>query len=294
MQEWIWNQFGLQIPDDWEMLQFSKDPSKGNCAFADRQRFRLEMNWRCFDDWPDFERMIGDYQSKLTDEQGMSEFKNLSHGAWTGFHCLSEAGWTTRMGRFFEGTSKLIEMVFLWENDVVVSEVKEILSSFVLHLPKEGLQRWRAFGMDFLVDAEYVLSECRVQPALASMTFVDREQRPTRTDVFERYGLIEEWLKCDLSSWLVIKRPKRISDCSLNNKSHARHKLTLETGKSPALNFPKFNWKKNRYDGTAWICPEDNRLYHVSRVFPADETTRGGMNRVLLSCCDAMALNGKI
>lgn len=293
MQEWIWNQFGLCVPDDWEMLQFAKDSQKGNCAFANRTQFRLELNWRHFDDWPDFERMLNDYKSKLADEQGMSEFKGFSHGAWAGFHCLGEIGWTTRVGRFFDGVSKLVELVFLWEDAVELSETKDILNSVALHLPKNGEQRWRAFGMDLLVSESALLSECRVKPAFAGMTFVDKLQRPARTEVFERLGLVEEWLRCDLATWLSVKRPKRISECLESSAGHGHHSVVRERGLSPALNFPQFNKKKNVYRGSAWLCPVDNRLYHLSRIIPATEDT-GGPNTVRLSCCDAMALHDKI
>lgn len=293
MQEWIWNQFGLRIPSDWEMLQLSKDSSKGNCAFADRKQFRLELNWRKFDEWPDFERMLSDYKSKLTDDQEMSQFKNVTHGAWAGFSCFGDIGWTTRMGRFFDRVSKLVELVFLWEDTVNESEIKEILDSFVLHLPKNGEQRWKAFGMDFVVTESSILSQCRVQPAFAGMTFVDRLQRPTRKEVFERLGLIDEWLKCDLKTWLSVKRPDRITECTKTSSSHAHHSMVHEKGWSPALNFPQFNKKKNVYAGSAWICPVDNRLFHVLRILPAKEETRGP-GEIRLSCCDAMALGDKI
>ena len=58
MKTWIWRNFGVGVPDDWEMLQFSKDPKSGGCLFADRYTFRLEINWRRTAGEPDLRRIL--------------------------------------------------------------------------------------------------------------------------------------------------------------------------------------------------------------------------------------------
>jgi len=230
----------------------------------------------------------------LKNDNEMSDFKDVNHGAWTGFQCFGTNGWTTRVGRFFDVPSKLVELVFLWKDRAVVEDLRRTLETFTFYPARDGLQRWRAFGMNLLVDADYVLSDCKVQPAMAVMTFVDRDDRPKKRTVFERHGLVDEWLDCGVDKWLSARRPKKVSQRMIKRFGHAHHDISRETGKMPALHFPQFDKHKNVYDGTAWICPADNRLYHVSSISPANDDSNDKGRSISLSCCDAFKLDDKI
>ena len=46
LETWVWRHLEVRVPADWELLQFSKTPAEGRCAFADRHGFRLELSWR--------------------------------------------------------------------------------------------------------------------------------------------------------------------------------------------------------------------------------------------------------
>ncbi len=68
MVEWVWRQIGVELPAEWECLQFARDPEAGRCAFADRHRYRFELNWRKSPGEPDFGRMMKDYEGSLAKE----------------------------------------------------------------------------------------------------------------------------------------------------------------------------------------------------------------------------------
>ncbi len=284
MAQVVWQQFSFEIPDEWEMLQFSKNSKSGNCAFADRYMFRLETNWKTFEGWPDFERMLSDYQQKLRDEQSMTDFESATYGAWHGFHCRDAGGWTSRFGRYFEPNTKLLEVVFLWPDSVDRSEIRTILGNVKLDLPKNGVQHWRAFGMDFYADERLYLDECKIKPALAEMTFVDKD-RPARVECFERLGMVEEWMRCSVEEWMQVKDPKDLREREQRRRSHAYHTILEAQARMPAMRFPKFNKRKNQYEAAGWLCPEDGRLYRVSRIFPAGEQGLTDLAGKRLACC---------
>ena len=94
-QTCVWRGVRLELPEDWEMLQFSSNPKQGRCAFADRYQYRLEFSWRTVSGPPDFERMLSDYRAKLKDE-GMEGVAEARHGAWSGFRGETEGRFSSR------------------------------------------------------------------------------------------------------------------------------------------------------------------------------------------------------
>ena len=81
---WVWRNFGIEVPEDWEMLQFSKKADAGNVAFADRYRFRLELSWRVLRAAPDLERMMSDYCAKLKLEDPEGVASRVKAAGWPG------------------------------------------------------------------------------------------------------------------------------------------------------------------------------------------------------------------
>ena len=65
MQTCIWRDLRIELPEDWEMLQFSLQRQAGRCAFADRYQFRLELGWRTAEAKPEIERMMSDYLAQM-------------------------------------------------------------------------------------------------------------------------------------------------------------------------------------------------------------------------------------
>ena len=285
MQEIIWREIHLSIPSEWEMLQFSREKKQGNCAFADREQYRLELNWREVEDEPDYERMVGDYQSRLKDE-GMDQFKDFTFNGWHGFDGCQEGLWTSRFGKYFETIGRLVEIVFIWPEQTDRTLIKRILEPVKAVPAANGRQTWQAFGMRIHPDASLNLEDCRVNAAQAQFTFSDKEDA-TRLEIFERLGLLRHWFNGKTEEWLKGKNPDKINDVSFSRKHISDHDVNLITGSLPPLQFPKIRQKANVYQAAAWICPNDERMYAISRVFPhgQEENSLAGK---LLSCCGGL------
>ncbi len=288
MREWIWREFKILLPDDWEMLQFSREPEAGNCAFADRYQFRFEYNWKKVPGPPDYERMLADYIQKLSAEQELAEVKQLRHAGWHGFQGKLASGWTSRLGRYFDGLSRLLELVFLWPDKVDRRLLKQVLGSVTVQdVGNSHFQRWRAFGMELLAGAGLKLETCKVQPALAQLTFTDGK-RTHCLEHFERLGMVEHWLSGSVREWLTGKQPGELLEPRNSSNTINAHKIEQVTGKLPPWKFPRLGRKQNSYEAAAWLCPADGRLYSVSRILPPDQKQSLKLAGETLRCCPAL------
>ena len=279
---WVWRNFRLQVPAEWEMLQFSRETSSGRCAFADRYQFRLEFSWRAVAAAPDFDRMISDYKSKL-EEEGMKGVKVLHHGSWHGLKARLDHGRTSRFGRFFSRESCLVELVFLWPDKIDEGLQTEIVDSVAEEPERDGrLQRWRAFGMDMLVPNDLEFTDCVVECARAEMVFADKKGKVTER--FMRLGMVSEWLSGTVDNWLRerLRRDVKAANVSVGSDSSG-HQVYRLYGEKKVHGLRD---RLRRCDASAWICPVDARLYGTFRLAPAkDFETIPGPTAKRLSCC---------
>ena len=286
MAHWIWRHFAIDVPDDWEMLQFSRDLETGTCHFADRYRFRLEFNWRRVPGQPDFDRLISDYVAKLKDQQGMKDARETRAGDWRGIEGHLGEVMTTRFGAHFPGEACLIEVVLIWPGDRDAGLERAILASIQEQPPREdGFRRWRAFGMDLLASNDTVLANCTIKPAYGQMTFSSRTSWG-RKEVFQRLGMVKYWLKGTVEAWLALQVGPGVKVRSRSTHEHARHTIHTLSGEKMAKRFPRLRAARLAYAAAGWICPADERLYHVACLEPDVKKTEGialAGNR--LSCC---------
>jgi hypothetical protein len=257
---WIWLGIRLDLPEDWELLQFTRDPAQGRCAFADRYQFRLELDWRSVPGPPDFGRMMNDYQTKLAGE-GMADIEPLRRGAWLGFHGRTAAGVSSRFGRFLPGRKRLVELVFPWPRQREAAVEGAILDRVTEELARDdGRQRWCAFGMDLLVEAEAGLVDCTVQPAHAELVFAPR-RGPDETR-WARRGMVREWLAMPLDEWLNRWVGTDAVERASASRELAGHTVYSLTGRKPR---PGLFRRPLFLQAATWLCPRDGRLYSISR-----------------------------
>ena len=286
IERWIWRNFGLSVPLDWEMLQFSRNPELGRCAFADRYQFRLELDWRVVPGPPDFDRMMSDYLASLR-ERGMTDGARFKHRAWYGVGGELDGQATTRLGRWFPAERSVVELVFLWPRNKDAALMRQIADS-VTEEPEHGgrFRRWRAFGMDLLAAKDLPLRSCTVEPANVGMTFADQKSRSVER--FGRRGMVREWLKQTPEQWLrrwVDEDLRGIRTSVLDVRGHSVNLLAGE------LTVPGLRRRRANYDAAAWICPADGRFYSVSCTGPAYAAEAGAMVAGgRLSCCPALEL----
>lgn len=254
---WIWRQLAIRLPADWECLQFSSDSDVGRCGFADRRRFRLELNWRTFKAEPDFDRMMKDYGVSL-------------EGTWEGIRSLRCRGWpgitgrrgkeaVSRYGAYFEALKLLVEVVIIHDERRDEGLDARILNTVEPVLPDtQGRQRWRAFGMDIFVPVSFKLAECVSQPARAGIRF-DGPRKPDRW-IFRRYGMVKSWLTLPLRDWLTAQLEEPVRQARHETITKGNRHIERITGdwRPRGLLLPR-----GLYVTEAWQNEIDGRLYHA-------------------------------
>jgi hypothetical protein len=284
MKKWIWRHFAFELPTDWEMLQFSREMSEGRCAFADRYRFRFELNWRVVPGPPDFDRMLSDYRALLESEQNLQNVRRECHGMWQGLSGSHGTACSSRFGRYFAENHCLVELVFLWPGSRDRTCEKAVLDSCgYAGKDRKGLQHWLAFGMDMRPPAPMECMQVNSAPASADMLFA----RPRSDDHirFRRLGMVSCWLNKPLERWLRLQVHRQAH--KLVHSRSMVHNHMLETLKG--IYVPKFILKrKHRYRLSAWQCPEDGRIYLVEVIARAVADNTEYEPYRLLSCCDQL------
>lgn len=293
MRLWIWRDLRLELPDDWEMLQFTKDRNEGKCAFGDRNQFRLEMNWQTVPGRPDFDRMLSDYSHKLAEQGVLEEPETRTTGDWRGIEGRGDCGVSSRYGRYFPDAGLLMELVFLWPGEVETNLQRAILSSAgVEQATEEDRARWRCFGMDIMATKEMALTECNVQPALARMKF-GTDAPAADSEWFERMGMVENWLKEPVRNWLNRRDPEGLRDPRRwTGSTGSGHSVEFTSGAMLTRVFPRIRRVARDFHGAAWICPSDGRLYAYGILKNTDGTAIPANGVCRLRCCKDMEAHG--
>ena len=286
MQTWIWRNLHLDLPGDWEMLQFSRRAEAGRCGFADRYQFRLELSWRAAGAKPDLERTTADYLAKLRSES--HEATPIRAAAWSGIEAVEGGTRSSRFVNYCEGETCVVELVFLWPEGRDEALERQILESVRAEpAARDGYRRWRAFGMDLLASPGLRLSSCSVAPARAGMTF--REARGPRQEVFQRLGMVSHWLTDTVWEWLMGRMPRRSRVKPQEARRVDGHTIESVLGTRAVQGWGGFVSRQSPFQAAAWVCPRDERLYCASVT-----ASRAGREAPLLgprlSCCAALAL----
>jgi len=321
MRLWVWRHMRVELPEDWEMLQFSRDSRTGRCAWADRYQFRFEIHWRQAESVPDVDRLASDYLARLKLEKAQRELRppteagpapetaedaiRCALGPWQGVEGrqggvgqasrlpagrmpapLEGALWTSRFARHFGEASCLVELILLWPEGRDESLQRAIVQSVAVEPRRaDGLERWRAFGMDLLAAGGLALEACKIDPGWARMVFSSAS--PERRATFERLGMLSEWLEGSVRDWL---RRQTVGTVAVEDQSTRLvngHSVETLSGRWRPRWFSGLFGRAAAFSAAAWICPTDGRLYHVSTMGPAagGETPLAGGRLV---CCEAL------
>jgi hypothetical protein len=313
VQLWIWRGIRVELPEDWEMLQFSRDPRAGRCAWADRYQFRAELSWQQVSGPPDLERLASDYLAKARLDGTMPDAAPARVGEWHGLRGHEGQRLTSRLSRYLAPVAGggdclkaglrtedrlkaglqtqdclkaglqtegcLVELVLLWPGELDASLEASILGSVGAEPAwPGGLRRWRAFGLDLLAQGGLDLVECSVQPARARLAF--RDARGRRSEAFERLGMVRQWLRGSVRDWLAAQMPDGVPPARQEASEADGHAVECVVGvrRGGIVRAPA------RYEAAAWLCPADGRLYCVS-VAGAEPCDGAGLLGERLLCC---------
>jgi hypothetical protein len=295
MRLWVWRNFGIETPDDWEMLQYSRKVDAGNVAFADRYSFRLEFSWRAAQATPDVERMVTDYRAKLAIENPEGGAARAAAAGWPGLLSGQDApgpGLKSRFVKYFRSESCVTELVFTWPEGRDKKLERTVLEHVraVSERPG-GLRRWKAFGMDILASKGMCLKNVNVAPALAVMTF-SGEKRGEREERFERRGMASEWLRAPVGEWLATRLPEELAIESRETRDAPGHTIEAVRGTVHVKGLGRIVGRRRRHEAAAWICPADGRLFYVEAGAPDSDGSKGkkGLIAGRLSCCPDVPL----
>lgn len=280
-QRWIWRNLQIDLPRDWEMLQFSREEKQGRCAFADARQFRLELSWAVVPKAPDLERLMSDYKSKLEKNRTITDGFPAKIAGWHGLTGQQKDQPMSRFGFYHEAGHLLTEMVFLWNGERDRKIESSILHSCMLLVPRDNEPiRWRAFGMDMLVPGGFAMTTCQIQPACAQIIFTHPKRKPEQFR-FQRLGMVKNWLDRPMEAWMRQQAPARLFDAALHTLPNAGIDVTVMNG----VFKPKEAFRhQGCYEAACWIEPSDGRLFFIEAITREKAPSR----HVLLSRLQAM------
>lgn len=288
MALWIWRHLRIEVPDDWEMLQYGRDLSDGRCAFGDRYCIRLELSWHHSAAPPDIRRTMSDYVTKLRQEETMPDAGTLNREGWHGIEGHMGGLFNTRFIRYFPGEQCVVQVVLLWPDGRDAAVEQRVLNGIGEERPTgERYRRWRTFGMDLTAKEGLRLAECRVEPGNATMSFAPGDKSDAN-EVFRRLGFVSYWLKGPVERWLEMGIPREVRIERRESEVRAGHTVAHLSGSRPSRGASRMVGKRERFETCAWICPRDEHLYCVSID---GEDAKGGEPRLAgerLRCCEAL------
>ncbi|MCH2174376.1 MAG: hypothetical protein MK193_01470 [Lentisphaeria bacterium] len=286
----IWRELAISVPSEWEILQFSKKEENGFVAFADRYQFRLELRWNQLPKKPNLEHMIQDNLARIRKKSTLTGDRLVNYKNWQGFQATINQELRTHLV-YWTDDQRLIETTFIWPDKVDKGLIKKLTNSF--RTVDEEHQHWKAFGLDINTQKDLFLDSCKIQPGSAKFLFQDKKQ--LQLEIYERIGLLDQWLKKPVNEWLKLQEPNGVNNQIYKETAIGNHRVFSVRGFISAMSFPKWSKKKNRYWADAWICPEDKRLYHVSRIFSAKEKVKDELLfGQYLRCCETASVKGTI
>lgn len=288
--EWIWRQIGVELPPDWECLQFSRDPAAGRCAFADRDRYRFELNWRRSPGEPDFDRMMRDYESALAGE--WEGIRRIKCRGWPGLTGRRRDEVVSRFGCWLPEIELLLEVVFIHpERRDEALEARIMATVRAVPPEADGFQRWRAFGMEMRVPRDFSLGECVVEPARVGLRF-DGRNKPDRW-IFRRYGMVASWLKLPVRDWLESQAGEFVRNVRVKPGGGGAADLYRIEGEwhPRGLLLPR-----GAYAAAAWVDGQDGRLHHAICITGKRNRRfhpQPGADAVLKSCPEFLVVPGE-
>jgi hypothetical protein len=285
MQSFIWRRINIDVPENWEMLSYSTNFDNGRCYFGDRYQHRLMFRWRNITSEPDMKKMAIDYSSYIGLRDDIISVKPVSHYQWEGVEAiLSDASYLS-YSSYLASEKLLVELIFLTPNGSENRQEQKILSSVSEEpLQLDNYRRWRAFGMDMVTDDKYIVKKCQVLPGLAIMVFSHSKDN-VLYDSFERFGMVDEWLRGPIDEWAKKRIPDGIKLIDSHVDEYRGHTFYTVNGKvSPGIS-KQIRGIKVNYTARTWKCPIDGRLYCYSSVRNSNDNNQpDDLDR--LHCCE--------
>lgn len=291
MKAWIWNDIHLQLPDDWEMLLFAKNPASGKCTFADRYQYRLQLCWQQLENEPEIDKMVTEYRLTLKEDESISSVTRKRLGDWLGLTYKQNGKPTARYTHYFQSVKKLIEVIMPPADEGDSFDHAEILDSIAIKPPEGQKARdWCVFGLNAKTPADLPLQKCEVLPARVRMTWGSDQKNSNELEiVVQRLGMVRHWLKGKVSDWLKIQLPSEaeiLNSSQIHIDSHTVERVSGKIRTKGAIK--RLRSKSRLFEANAWLCPEDNRLYSIAIYGDEQRFRDTPASNCQLRCCPTM------
>ncbi|MEI6519147.1 MAG: hypothetical protein WCO98_03795 [bacterium] len=243
------------------------------------------FRWRNITSEPDMKKMAVDYASYIGLRDDIVSVKPVSYYQWEGVEAnLPDASYSS-YSSFLASEKLLVELIFLTPANSENRQEQKILSSVSEEpLQLDHYRRWRAFGMDMVTDDRYTIRKCQVLPGFAEMTF-NHLKDDNLYDTFERFGMVDEWLRGSIEEWVKKRIPDGVKIISSKVEEYRGHTFYTINGKVN-IGFSKLiRGARVEYIARTWRCPIDGRLYCYSSIRNSNDNNQPeDLDR--LHCCE--------
>jgi len=260
MRTWIWHGLSFDLPEEWEMLQFSRKPEAGRCAWADRDGYRMEVFWKRLPSAPAMDLLLATFPQRLGEEQGSVVVPLPDVNRWKRWR-VGEGARSRIHALCFE-SGRLLEVVFSRPSGET-GDGSLVLNAFRAE-SEQSVSRWAAFGMKWEVPPGHSMVSSVVQPARAEVEMCDRRKREVLR--FLRLGMVSHWLHDEPQDWLRRRLPN-------GYKLETEELVSLRDGRIAAVLSGGPRWpailpwaRPPGWAACVWLEPSDGRLYCVERL----------------------------
>jgi hypothetical protein len=206
--------------------------------------------------------------------------------AWRGLtHRVGDAA-GSRFVRYLPELAMVVELTFLWPQQRDLDLEQTVCRSLCPALPAaNGLQRWRAFGLDLMAGPGLAPHACVAQPGRAVFEF-RHPRRPWQEEHYQRLGMLQDWLHRKPAEWFRLRLPRDLHMLAQGSCELRKHRIEQVSGTRPVRGVARLWGRRAHFAAEAWVCPTDGRLYYVSAEGPV--AAPGPLAGHRLACCDAI------
>lgn len=257
----IWQGLRIGHPADWELALVSGPGAPGRCAFVDRHIQRMDVHWRRQKTPIDLELLLSNHRKQDADVD-ISDLSHLPEG-WEGLIRKHSGSSVTHAARFFPDDYLIVEVAIIWPEEMDSDTQNAILDEISpVEVDEEGRQSIRAFGLSVRVPKPFRLRSVTPNAGCISMKFSTEEKKGPELTL-ERIALPSQIKTQTVRDWLILNMPEgfdRIRDDLISHGTHRKESVTSR-GKCSMLS----TWRGiyGRCLDVAWICPIEERLYHI-------------------------------
>jgi hypothetical protein len=273
-QEICWMGLRLCVPLDWEIRRHGISPEIGSLVFVDHRTQRMEVRWQRPDKEPDLNRTLEHAMESVKNEHpGVHISSRLPSrvGAWTGF-VFDRDSRVYRAVLYDKNTNVLLQATLTLDGSREETHewVRSLLSSLTVNEAPEKATRWRAFGIDCRVPADWVLQEAMAKPMDVRLKFDCGTKRilSKQRSVAEirRMGMVKDWFDGDLYSFAKSRAPVNHPQILCESRQ-GRELLQVESAQNRFF-FLGGLGPKDQQEQWLWHAPEINSILVISLTNP--------------------------